>query len=169
MPTVNPEILAWARNAAGLSLDAAAQKLGIQPASGVSPTERLAALEEGSDPPSRPMLVKMAHHSRRVERAGHHCAAAAESSLRRGERSRTGRPHGSLALHSRQRPIFSGQARARVRDALEEQSRQVHIRFVGCRRDGAPDRCPADAFRRYLAEQTARFADIIKRGNIKLE
>lgn len=65
MPTVNPEILAWARNAAGLSLDAAAQKLGIQPASGVSPTERLAALEEGSDPPSRPMLVKMAHHYRR--------------------------------------------------------------------------------------------------------
>lgn len=65
MPNVNSEILRWARETAGLSLEEAAQKLKISESKGASPSERLADLEAGEAAPSRPMLVKMAQHYRR--------------------------------------------------------------------------------------------------------
>lgn len=65
MPAVNPEILVWARETAGLTLDAAAAKLGINAARGVAPEARLAALERGDVEPTRPMLLKMAKAYRR--------------------------------------------------------------------------------------------------------
>jgi Zn-dependent peptidase ImmA (M78 family) len=65
MPKVNPEILRWARKTAGLSLAAAVEKLGINDARGVAAVDRLAALEEGSEEPRRPLLVKMAQTYRR--------------------------------------------------------------------------------------------------------
>lgn len=57
MPKVNPSILSWAREAAGLSLEEAAHKLGF---SGDNAVERLRLLEVGEKEPSRPVLVKMA-------------------------------------------------------------------------------------------------------------
>ncbi len=60
MPQVNPEILRWARETAGLSEAEAAVKLGIREARGIAPVDRLRALEEGDPAPTRPMLVKMA-------------------------------------------------------------------------------------------------------------
>ncbi len=65
MPKVNPDILRWARETAGLSLEAAAQKLGIENARGATAEARLAALETGNAEPSRSLLVKMAQHYRR--------------------------------------------------------------------------------------------------------
>jgi Zn-dependent peptidase ImmA (M78 family)/transcriptional regulator with XRE-family HTH domain len=65
MPAVNPEILIWARETAGMSLEDAAAKLGIGPARGALPEARLAAYERGDDAPSRPLLVKMAKIYRR--------------------------------------------------------------------------------------------------------
>lgn len=65
MPKVNPEILTWARETAGLTLDEASQKLRISEARGVSPPDRLAALEAGEVEPTRPLLVKMAKKYRR--------------------------------------------------------------------------------------------------------
>jgi Zn-dependent peptidase ImmA (M78 family) len=65
MPKVNPEILIWARETAGLNLEEASQKLGITEARGVSPADRLSALEAGEVEPTRPMLVKMAKQYRR--------------------------------------------------------------------------------------------------------
>lgn len=65
MPNVNPDILRWARETAGLSLDEAAQKLGINTARGVEPVERLRKMEAGEVAPSRPMLVKMSKQYRR--------------------------------------------------------------------------------------------------------
>jgi len=58
MPRVNPDILSWAREAAELSMDEAARKLGIR-------ANRLVALEEGRQDPSRSMLVKMSERYRR--------------------------------------------------------------------------------------------------------
>src|ERR1043165_8942735 len=58
MPRVNPDILSWAREAAVLSMDEAARKLGIR-------ANRLVALEEGRQDPSRSMLVKMSERYRR--------------------------------------------------------------------------------------------------------
>lgn len=65
MPRVNPEILRWARETAGLSVAEAARKLGLKESRGVPAPARLEALEAGDVTPSRPMLVKMAKHYRR--------------------------------------------------------------------------------------------------------
>lgn len=56
---LNPEIMKWARETAGLSLEDAAHCLGI------SKVERLVALESGDEVPSRPVLLKMAKQYRR--------------------------------------------------------------------------------------------------------
>ena len=65
MPAVNPEILVWARKTAGLTLQDAVAKVGIRDARGVAAINRLTALERGEERPTRPILVKMAHHYRR--------------------------------------------------------------------------------------------------------
>src|SRR5437870_1386640 len=56
MPRVNPDILRWARETAGLTPDVATRKLGMF---GDTAAERLAALEKGIRDPTRAMLVKM--------------------------------------------------------------------------------------------------------------
>ena len=65
MPAVNPEILVWARETAGLTLQDAAARVGIRDARGVAAVDRLAALERGDGEPTRPTLVRMAQHYRR--------------------------------------------------------------------------------------------------------
>ena len=65
MPKVNPNIIRWARETAGLTLEEASKKLGINQARGVSAVDRLAALESGNDDPTRPLLTKMAKQYRR--------------------------------------------------------------------------------------------------------
>lgn len=65
MPKVNPEILRWARETAGLSLKDAAEKIGIGEARGVAGEDRLALLEAGETQPSRPVLLRMVNHYRR--------------------------------------------------------------------------------------------------------
>ena len=65
MPAVNPEILVWARKTAGLTLQGAVAKVGIGDARGVAAIDRLTALERGEVEPTRPTLVRMAHHYRR--------------------------------------------------------------------------------------------------------
>jgi len=62
MPKVNPQILKWTREAASLSLEEAAQKLGM---SGDGAAERLEAIEGGDKDPTRPMLVRMSEKYRR--------------------------------------------------------------------------------------------------------
>ncbi|ALA17511.1 MULTISPECIES: ImmA/IrrE family metallo-endopeptidase [Chelatococcus] len=65
MPKVNPTILQWARETAGLTLGEAVEKLGIRDARGVPAIKRLAAYESGAVEPSRPLLLKMVQHYRR--------------------------------------------------------------------------------------------------------
>lgn len=65
MPRVNHEILRWARETAGLTLEEAAIKLNLSEARGVSAVDRLTALESGEHEPTRPMIVKMAKRYRR--------------------------------------------------------------------------------------------------------
>ena len=65
MPKVKPEILSWARETAGLTLEEAVGKLKIHDAHGVAAEERLTALESGETEPTRQMLVKMAKQYRR--------------------------------------------------------------------------------------------------------
>ena len=65
MPAVNPEILVWARETAGLTLEDAVTRVGIKDARGVTAVDRLAALERGENRPTRPVLLRMAQHYRR--------------------------------------------------------------------------------------------------------
>ncbi len=65
MPQVNPEILRWARETAGLTLEEASRKLNIQESRGYSPQERLQSLEAGEIIPSRKMLLRMSKQYRR--------------------------------------------------------------------------------------------------------
>lgn len=65
MPFVKPSILRWARESAGLSLDEAAAKVGLNTARGVPGAGRLAALETVEGEVSRPVLLKMAKTYRR--------------------------------------------------------------------------------------------------------
>ncbi|MCI4568526.1 XRE family transcriptional regulator [Lysobacter sp. CFH 32150] len=65
MPRVNPSILVWARETAGLSPEEAARKIGIVTARGIEAADRLSALESGEIEPTRPLLLKMAKQYRR--------------------------------------------------------------------------------------------------------
>ncbi len=65
MPKVNPDILVWARETAGLSPEAAIKKLKLKDARGVAALDRLEALEVGTSDPTRPMLLKMSKQYRR--------------------------------------------------------------------------------------------------------
>ncbi len=65
MPSVNPEILKWARETAGMTLHAAASKLSLTDTKRASRVDRLAALESGGEEPSSAMLLKMAKAYRR--------------------------------------------------------------------------------------------------------
>ena len=65
MPRVNPAIMVWARETAGLTQEDAATKLGFQDSSRSTAVEKLALIEQGQKEPSRPRLVKMAKQYRR--------------------------------------------------------------------------------------------------------
>jgi hypothetical protein len=62
---VNPEVLRWARETAGLSLDLAARKIDLKQARGLSGEQRLAQLESGASAPTRSQLARMAKQYRR--------------------------------------------------------------------------------------------------------
>ena len=57
---LNPQILAWARDRAGLSVEEAAQALGFKDARDRTAAERLQAIEAGIEEPSRSVLQSMA-------------------------------------------------------------------------------------------------------------
>jgi Zn-dependent peptidase ImmA (M78 family)/transcriptional regulator with XRE-family HTH domain len=63
--SINPHILSWARETAGLSLADAARKLGIGEARGIAPEDRLAAFERGEGAVTRSLLARMAKQYRR--------------------------------------------------------------------------------------------------------
>ena len=65
MPKVNPAIMVWARETAGLSQEEAARKLGFRDSSKSSAVEKLALIERGQKEPSRPKLLTMAGQYRR--------------------------------------------------------------------------------------------------------
>lgn len=62
---VNPKILQWARETAGLSVEEAARQIQLNKARGIEPADRLARLEKGDDAPTRPLLVRMSKKYRR--------------------------------------------------------------------------------------------------------
>lgn len=140
MPAVNPEILVWARETAGLTTDEAVRKLGISAARGVSAVDRLTALERGREIPSRPMLVKMAKQYRRPLVAFYLPVPPRKGD--RGEDFRTlpadHSPAADVLLDALIRDIRARQNL--VRAALEDEEEAETLRFVGSAQitDGVP-------------------------------
>ena len=62
---VNPAILRWARETAGLELDDAAKKITLGGTKAFAPAERLEQMESGDAAPTRALLVRMAKQYRR--------------------------------------------------------------------------------------------------------
>ncbi len=60
MSAIQPTILTWARETAGLSLEDAARALGLADTRRRTAVQRLRAMELGEDEPTRPVLLKMA-------------------------------------------------------------------------------------------------------------
>ncbi len=131
MPAVNPEILLWARETAGLDLAEAARKVGIAAARGLDPGERLAAMEDGHSRPTRAQLVRMAKTYRRPLVAFYLAAPPP-----RGDRGADFRTTTADAPPEQQAWLDTliREVRARhdlVRAALEEDDEVVPVEFVG--------------------------------------
>jgi Zn-dependent peptidase ImmA (M78 family) len=62
MTKINPQILSWARESAGLTLEDAARGIGL---SGEKAVARLAEMEAGEREPTRPQILRMADRYRR--------------------------------------------------------------------------------------------------------
>ena len=65
MPEVNPEVLTWARETAGLTREDAVAKLGFKDVRRRTAVERLDGYESGQDKPSRSVLLSMSNQYRR--------------------------------------------------------------------------------------------------------
>ena len=140
MPKVNPDILSWARETAGLTPEDAVQKIKLGPARGVSAVDRLHALEVGKDIPSRPMLVKMATQYHRPLLTFYLSAPP-----RRGDRGQDFRtlPEGHVVAHEALLDALIRDVQARqsmVRAVLEDEEEATALSFVGSMKmtDGAP-------------------------------
>lgn len=65
MPAVNPQVLVWARESAGLDLGAAARKLSVKGSKSATAEENLREYEEGGRQPSRSLILRMSKQYRR--------------------------------------------------------------------------------------------------------
>lgn len=130
MPRVNPDILRWARETAGLGLAEAARKLQIRDTKSAAGEERLAALEAGEAKPSRTQLVKMSKQYRRPLLTFY--LGSVPETGRRGLDLRT-LPHPSQSeeaiLDSLIRDIWARQGLVRV--ALEDDEDAAPLPLVG--------------------------------------
>lgn len=129
---VNPDVLRWARETAGLDLDSAAQRLQfVQSRGGASPRSRLEALESGAAKPTRPLLLKMAKQYRRPL-----LSFFLPEPPTRGDRGEDFRP-----VSGEQTPPMEGLVDALIRDAkarqaivraaLEDEDEAQRLDFVG--------------------------------------
>lgn len=131
MPRVNPEILEWARETAGLTPVQAVKKIQLSAARGHTALERLEALESGEEQPTRAMLTRMAKQYRRPL-----VTFYLSSPPRAGDRGhdfRTLPPEHTVADDAYLDALIRG-VRARqsmVRSVLEEEDEAEVLPFVG--------------------------------------
>jgi len=133
MPKVNQKVIEWARTTAGLSLEEAVDKLGINDARGVVAVDRLAALENGTDAPSRPLLLKMAQLYRRPLVTFYMSAPPPKGDRGEDFRNVPDRQTGSEAIiDALVRDVRARQST--VRDVLADEQETKPLPFVGSMR-----------------------------------
>lgn len=128
---INPRILTWARETAGLSMEDAAAKLGLTNSSKASAEEKLEKLENGDDKPTRLQLMKIANTYRRPLTAFYMAAPPATGS--RGEDFRTlpgpVAPQETATLDALLRDVRARQDM--LRSILEDEDDTPRLPFVG--------------------------------------
>ncbi len=136
MPRVNPEIMVWARETAGLTKEEAARKLGFKDSGKSSAAEKLAAVECGQKEPSRPQLVKMANRYHRPLLTFYLSRPPRQGN--RGTDFRTLSADRSASDEARLDALVRD-IRARqsmVRDVLKDEDEAEPLQFVGSHRLG---------------------------------
>ncbi|MCF3973926.1 ImmA/IrrE family metallo-endopeptidase [Paracoccus salsus] len=128
---VNPEILVWAREAAGFSLDEAAAKLTLSSSAKSTAADKLAALESGEKAPTRNQLNDMANVYRRplltFYMAGPPRKAGRGHDFRQSPDARTRREN--AMLDTLLRDVLVRQQM--VRELLEDEEEAMPLPFVG--------------------------------------
>jgi len=131
---INPEVLVWARETAGLSLDEAAARVGLTTGSKSSATEKLTQFERGEKSPTRNQLLKFAATYRRPL-----VSFYMRNPPPRGERGEDFRlvsgatsPRDNALLDALIRDVRARQEM--VRSVLEDEGDVVELDFVGSAR-----------------------------------
>jgi Zn-dependent peptidase ImmA (M78 family) len=127
---LNPAILIWARETAGLDLETAARKISLNAARGVSGADRLAALEAGDESLSPAVLRKMAQQYHRPLLTFYMAEPPVAAEL--GQDFRTLPDQGdpsNVRLATLLRDVKARQAL--VREALEDDDDAEAVAFVG--------------------------------------
>jgi transcriptional regulator with XRE-family HTH domain len=156
MPKVNHDILRWARETAGLSIDQAVDKLGINDARGVVASDRLTAIEQGTVTPTRPLLLKMAQQYRRPLVAFYMSAAPRKGDRGQDFRNIPDRQSGAEALiDALVRDIRARQST--VRDVLVDEEETRPLPFVGSMTMADGIEAVLDSIRRTLGIDLAEF------------
>lgn len=154
---VNPEILHWARDTAGLDLDLAAHKLQIGAIRSQTPGERLRAFESGEAMPTRSLLLKMAKTYRRPLLAFYLAEPPAKGD--RGEDfrriSEDMSPAGEGMLDALVRDVKARQSI--VRAVLEDEEEAERLAFVGSMTIDQGVEAVAESIRRTLRFDLAQF------------
>lgn len=130
MAGINPEILIWARETAGLDLETAARKIELNAARGLSGADRLAAMEVGDAVPSAPLLRRMADKYHRPILTFYLPKVPAPPQL--GQDFRTLPDQGdesNVLLATLLRDVKARQAL--VRETLEDDDDAVEVELVG--------------------------------------
>lgn len=134
MPRVNPAVLRWARETAGLSPEDAARKVELPDTRKASGAERIVELEEGRAQPTRPLLLRMSKQYRRPLIVFY--LAAPPRKGNRGQDFRTlPEVHDSSnepLLDALVRDIHARQSL--LRDAIEEEDTPPPLKFIGSMR-----------------------------------
>jgi Zn-dependent peptidase ImmA (M78 family)/transcriptional regulator with XRE-family HTH domain len=127
---INPRILSWARETAGLSVEEAAEKLGLKDTTKATAVEKLIALESGKPEPSMSTLQKAASVYRRplITFFMSNPPARAE----RGEDFRTsasGSKRDNATLDALVRNVRARQEM--LREVLEDEEEADELAFIG--------------------------------------
>lgn len=127
---INPEILIWARETAGLDLETAARKIALNSARGMSGGQRLAEIEAGETVPSAALLRRIADKYRRPILTFYLPKVPAPPQL--GQDFRTLPDQGdesNVLLATLLRDVKARQAL--VRETLEEDDDALEVELVG--------------------------------------
>ncbi|MFN3973358.1 MAG: ImmA/IrrE family metallo-endopeptidase [Gemmobacter sp.] len=128
---INPAVLVWARETAGLSIEEAAHKIGLTSGTRGTADEKLTAMENGERAPSQAQLTKMAAAYHRPLLALY--MAEPPRTADRGEDFRTMRtpvaPQEAARLDALVRDVRTRQSI--LRDMMEDEEDAEQIEFVG--------------------------------------